>query len=102
MKTKIALERKLIGKFFKIKSRTVLCKKIYDFNSINDFKMNGIAFHQVTGIIDSNYEATCNYDTLIHYSFKNEEEKIKFKNDLLKRLNKSFKEIIEDIEKLAK
>ena len=61
MKTKIALERKLIGKFFKIKSRTVLCKKIYDFNSINDFKMNGIAFHPVTGIIDSNYYATCNW-----------------------------------------
>ena len=102
MKTRRALERKLIGEFFKIKSRIVLCKKICDFNSINDFEMNGIAFHPVTGIIDSNYYATCNYYTLFHYTFKNEEEKIKFKNDLLKRLNKSFEKIIEDIEKLAK
>ena len=102
MKTKRALERKLIGEFFKIKSRIVLCKKICDFNSINDFEMNGIAFHPVTGIIDSNYYATCKYDTIIHYSYKNEEEKIKYKNDLLKRLNKSFEKIIEDIEKLAK
>ena len=102
MKTRRALERKLIGEFFKIKSRIVLCKKICDFNSINDFEMNGIAFHPVTGIIDSNYYATCNYYTLFHYTFKNEEEKIKFKNDLLNRLNKSFEKIIEDIEKLAK
>ena len=102
MKMKRALERKLIGEFFKINSRIVLCKKIHDFNSINDFEMNGIAFHPVTEIIDSNYYATCNYDTLFHYTFRHEEEKIKFKNEFLKRLNKSFEKIIEDIEKLAK
>ena len=42
------------------------------------------------------------YKLTVSMIVKNEEEKIKFKNDLLKRLNKSFEKIIEDIEKLAK